>query len=84
MQLVVTDVYCCRLGPGVDTYDAGQHDQWQAALDLVWAHACRSRSARDGPVLIKHAVSQWPALKQWSLDWLARNYPEHRSCALSG
>jgi hypothetical protein len=71
-----------RVGASVETYDATVQEELQTAMGLLWAHATCSKEASAGPVLIKHAVSHWPALHLWSLDWLARKYPNHRFVCL--
>ncbi len=76
IQLIV--LCWCSIGGSVQTYDFDDERERDEAMLLLQLHAAGSRSGSQVPVLIKHATSHWPALQLWTLDRLARKYPEHR------
>ena len=73
-------IYECRIGSSVQTLDWRSEKEREKACHLLQAHADNSDQQPKAPLLIKHAVSHWPALHNWNLSLFSSTFADHR-CA---
>ena len=75
----VTDRTSCKSVAGpVHTLHWDDKAQQQDAQRLLRQYAAETTGNDCGPVLIKKAIRQWPALQKWTLDWLAAMHGHQR------
>lgn len=68
----------CSIGAAVQTLDWRLEKEKERASRLLQAHADCSDEQPMAPLLIKNAVSHWPALRKWDLGLFSSSYADHR------
>ena len=67
-----------RVVGSVQTLDWRNASERGQACRLLSQHAQDSSQGPQAPLLIKHAVSHWPALQRWDLQYLTHAYANQR------
>ena len=68
----------CRIEGPVETLSWDAIEKQNLGTSRLHQYLISYNDDKSSPLLIKGVVQHWPALQKWSLEWLAKRFPEQR------
>ena len=68
----------CRIKGPVETLNWDAIEKQKPSTSRLHQYLIPDVEDKSSPLLIKGVVQHWPALQKWSMEWLAKHFPEQR------